>query len=77
MIGLSFVLMIFLKIYIRNINWDVILHLDADDPSLSLDIFYNTIKCLLDKHAPLKRLSTIRRGENPTTLGLPKESLLQ
>ena len=28
---------------IRNINWDVILHLDADDPSLSFDIFYSTI----------------------------------
>ena len=39
---------------IRNIDWDAILFLHANDPSLSSDIFYNTIKSLLYKHAPLK-----------------------
>ena len=42
---------------IRQINWDDTLHLLAEDPSLSFDIFHNTIKCLLDKHVPLKKTS--------------------
>ena len=50
-----------------NLNWDVILQLDANDPTLSFDLFYNTVRGLLDKHVPLKKLrnSKKRRKSNP------------
>ena len=48
-----------------KINWDDSLH--TDDPSLSFDIFHNTVSDLLDKHAPLKKLSKSkkRKKSNP------------
>ena len=52
---------------IRSLNWDAILQLHADDPSLSFDNFYSTIECLLEKHAPLKKFgnSKKRKKSNP------------
>ena len=59
MTGVSFVSIIFLK-KLQTLR-DVILQLHADNPSFSFDIFYNTIKCLLDKHALLKETSKTKK----------------
>ena len=46
---------------IRNPNWDAKLQLHADDPSLCFYNFYSTIKCLLEKHAPLKKFGNSKK----------------
>ena len=46
---------------LHDTNWDVILHLDADDPNISFDNFYNSINNLVDKYAPLKKTSNKKR----------------
>ena len=52
---------------LRNMNWDVVLHLDAEDPNLSFDSFFNSVNSLLDKYAPYKKTSKRkkRKKSNP------------
>ena len=48
-----------LQIYnLKNIDWKSTLQLRENDPSTSFDIFITTIKNVIAKHAPLKKLST-------------------
>ena len=41
--------------YLNGINWDNILSLNASDPNLSMNNFYNQINILLDEVAPIKK----------------------
>ena len=42
---------------LNGINWDNILSLNASDPNLSMNNFYNQINILLDEVAPYKKLT--------------------
>ena len=42
----------------KNIDWKSTRQLRENDPSTSFDIFITTIKNVIAKHAPLKKLST-------------------
>ena len=42
---------------INNIDWDAEIELNKNDANLSINNFYSTISVILDKYAPLKKLS--------------------
>ena len=42
---------------LNGINWDNILSLNASDPNLSMNNFYNQINILLDEVTPYKKLT--------------------
>ena len=46
---------------LNGINWDNILPLNASDPNLSMNNFYNQINILLDEVAPYKKLTKKER----------------
>ena len=46
---------------LNGINWDNILSLNASDPNLSMNNFYNQINILLDEVAPYKKLTKKER----------------
>ena len=43
--------------YLQNTKWDNILELNRGDIDKSCESFFSIIKCIYDKHAPLKKMS--------------------
>ena len=40
-----------------NVNWDQTLKLDEKNSNISFNIFFETINTIVNKHAPLKKIS--------------------
>ena len=42
---------------LQNTNWEDALELHSDDVDKSFETFFSTIKSIIDRHAPLKKIS--------------------
>ena len=46
---------------LRNTSWDDVLEVHSEDVDKSSDTFFSTINSIIDRHAPLKKMSLKER----------------